>query len=195
MPKSVISISPLSLSGKIRCLLFILTALFVAAAGSAMHLNLAQARIPAANGVYDTNGNRLIEISNLQQLHFIRYDLDGNGSADNSDHDASYALGFPLNDNQLVCDLPCRGYELTRSLDFDDGNSYQSGEVVTTWTEGAGWVPIQDFRVTFDGNGHTISNLYINVALQQSRSYAGLFGSVRGYNADKSRGHRGYRAA
>ena len=150
-----------------------------------MHLNLAQAQIPAANGVYDTNGNRLIEISNLQQLHFIRYDLDGNGSADNSDHDASYALGFPLNDNQLVCDRTCRGYELTRSLDFDDGNSYQSGEVVTTWTEGAGWVPIQDFRVTFDGNGHTISNLYINVALQPNRSFAGLFGSVRGYNADK----------
>ena len=176
MPKSVISISPLSLPGKIRCLLFILTALFVAAAGSAVHLNLAQAQ--AANGVYDTNGNRLIEISNLQQLHFIRYDLDGNGSADNSDNDANYALGFPLNDNQLVCDRTCRGYELTRSLDFNDGNSYQSGEVVTIWTEGAGWQPIQDFRVTFDGNGHTISNLYINVALQSNRSSAGLFGST-----------------
>ena len=182
MPKSVISISPLSLPGKIRCLLFILTALFVAAAGSAVHLNLAQAQ--AANGVYDTNGNRLIEISNLQQLHFIRYDLDGNGSADNSADDASYALGFPLNDNQLVCDRTCRGYELTRSLDFNDGNSYQSGDVVTIWTEGAGWQPIQDFRVTFDGNGHTISNLYINVALQSNRSSAGLFGYVRGYNAD-----------
>ena len=95
-----------------------------------------------------------------------------------------YALGFPLNDNQLVCDRTCNGYELTRSLDFDDGNSYQSGEVNTIWTEGAGWQPIQNFRVTFDGNGHTISNLYINVALQQSRSHAGLFGSVQGYNAD-----------
>ena len=131
------------------------------------------------------NGNRLIEISNLQQLHFIRYDLDGNGSADNSDNAADYALGFPLDDNQFVCDRACRGYELTRSLDFDDGNSYQSGEVNTAWTVGAGWQPIREFRVTFDGNGHTISNLYMDLALQQIQSNAGLFGSVRSNNADK----------
>ena len=182
MPKSVVSITPLFLLGKIRCSLFLLTVLFIAAAGSAASLNLAQAQ--STNGVYDTNGNRLIEISNLQQLHFIRYDLDGNGSADNSDNAADYALGFPLDDDQFVCDRSCRGYELTRSLDFDDGNSYQSGEVNTAWTVGAGWQPIREFRVTFDGNGHTISNLYMDLAFQQIQSNAGLFGSIRGNTAN-----------
>ena len=94
MPKSVVSITPLFLLGKIRCSLFLLTVLFIAAAGSAASLNLAQAQ--STNGVYDTDGNRLIEISNLQQLHFIRYDLNGDGSADNSSNAADYALGFPL---------------------------------------------------------------------------------------------------
>ena len=80
MPKSVVSITPLFLLGKIRCSLFLLTVLFIAAAGSAASLNLAQAQ--PTNGVYDTDGDRLIEISNLLQLHFIRYDLNGDGSAD-----------------------------------------------------------------------------------------------------------------
>ena len=182
MPESVVSITPLSLPGKIRYSLFLLTVLFIAAAGSAASLNLAQAQL--ANGVYDTDGDRLIEISNLQQLHFIRYDPNGDGSADDSSNDASYALGFPLSGNQSVCDRPCRGYELTRSLDFDDGNSYLSGDVNTAWTGGAGWQPIQEFKATFDGNGHTISNLYMDVARQQSQSYAGLFGSISGYSAD-----------
>ena len=182
MPKSVVSITPLFLLGKIRCSLFLLTVLFIAAAGSAASLNLAQAQ--STNGVYDTDGNRLIEISNLQQLFFIRHDLNGDGSADASSNDASYALGFPLSGNQKVCDRTCRGYELTRSLDFNDGTSYQSGDVNTIWTEGAGWQPIQEFRATFDGNGHTISNLYMDVALQQSQSYAGLFGSIFSSSAD-----------
>ena len=89
--------------------------------------------------MYDADGNRLIEISNLQQLFFIRHDLNGDGSADASSNDASYALGFPLSGNKKVCDRTCRGYELTRSLDFNDGNSYQLGDVNTIWTEGAGW--------------------------------------------------------
>ena len=182
MPKSVVSITPLFLLGKIRCSLFLLTVLFIAAAGSAASLNLAQAQ--STNGMYDADGNRLIEISNLQQLFFIRHDLNGDGSADASSNDASYALGFPLSGNKKICDRTCRGYELTRSLDFNDGNSYQLGEVNTIWTEGAGWPPIQEFRATFDGNGHTISNLYMDVALQQSQPYAGLFGSIFSNSAD-----------
>ena len=177
MLKSLGSINPSNLSfRRTKYSLFLFALLLITAAGSAAHLNLAQGQL--VNGVYDTDGDRLIEISNLQQLHSIRYDLNGDGRADSSSNNASYALGFPLSGAQLVCDRTCRGYELTRSLDFDDANSYQSADVNTDWTEGAGWQPIQEFRATFDGNGHTISNLYMDVTLQQSRNYTGLFGQL-----------------
>ena len=36
----------------------------------------------AANGIYDTDGDKLIEINYLEQLDAIRYDTDGDGWAD-----------------------------------------------------------------------------------------------------------------
>jgi len=86
----------------------------------------------------------------------------------------------------------CNGYELLRNLDFADGVSYASGEVNTTWcpahaTNGCdsatatGWTPIGDssnqFNAIFDGNGHTISNLYA-----RGSTRVGLFGQT-GTNA------------
>ena len=59
----------------------------------------------------------------------------------------------------------------------------------SVWAEGStatgsvseGWAPIGDdsnvYISTFEGNSHTISNLYIN---RPSTSYVGLFGDVRG---------------
>ncbi|MCL2135196.1 MAG: hypothetical protein FWH37_06545 [Candidatus Bathyarchaeota archaeon] len=38
------------------------------------------------------------------------------------------------------------------------------------------WAPIDDFRGTFDGQGHTINNLY--VLESSNRKYAGLFGEI-----------------
>ena len=83
-------------------------------------------------------------------------------------------------------------YILTRHLDFNDPNSYASGEVNTDWTTGAGWVPIGSvdsfFVGTFDGNGYTISNLRINRPDRERQAlFAGLgvmtepalFGTVR----------------
>lgn len=40
------------------------------------------------------------------------------------------------------------------------------------------WVPIEDFRGTFDGQGHSINNLY--VLKSSNRQYAGLFGQTTG---------------
>ena len=115
-----------------------------------------------SNGKYDVDGNRLIEVSNLEQLDAIRYDLDGDGSPD-SDGDASkYGEAFPTSGTETVCGA-CEGYELTRSLDFDNPGSYASGAVNIAWTTGRGWDPIGDsFDATFDGDGNTIGNLYIN---------------------------------
>ena len=46
----------------------------------------------ASDGKYDTDGDRLIEISSLEQLDAIRYDLDGDGISS----DAAYGSVFPI---------------------------------------------------------------------------------------------------
>ena len=121
----------------------------------------------AGDGKYDTDGDRLIEASNLEQLDAIRYDLDGDGIPDSDSDAAAYAAAFPANASETVCNN-CNGYELARSLDFQDVGSYASGRVATKWTAGDGWLPIARgrsvyaFRTIFEGNEHTISNLYID---------------------------------
>ena len=134
----------------------------------------------SANGVYDTDGDGLIEISTLEQLDAVRHDTDGNGRVDNEVSEA-YHAAFPLEDGDRVCRQGCNGYELTRSLDFDRAGSYASGKVNTKWTTGNGWLPIgiseDRFRTTFDGNGHTISNLFIDrTSLLAGPERVGLFG-------------------
>ena len=121
----------------------------------------------AGDGKYDTDGDRLIEVSNLEQLDAVRYDLDGDGIPDSDSDAAAYAAAFPANASETVCNN-CNGYELARSLDFQDVGSYASGRVATKWTAGDGWLPIARgrsvyaFRTIFEGNEHTISNLYID---------------------------------
>ncbi len=116
----------------------------------------------AGNGKYDTDGDGLIEVSNLEQLDAIRHDLDGDGSLDRDGDANKYADAFPTSGEETVCNT-CDGYELTRSLDFDDPASYASRSISTAWTTGQGWDPIGNkFETTFDGNGYTINSLYIN---------------------------------
>ncbi len=141
----------------------------------------------SANGEHDTDGDGLIEIEYLEQLDAIRYDLDGDGKADDDSGIDAYAAAFP----GTVCDDNCSGYELARPLDFDAADSYASGAVSEEWTTGEGWQPIQSgelwilvaenpFAATFDGNGHTISNLYVNRRPDnpEDSAPAGLFGSA-----------------
>ena len=149
------------------------------AAAVAISLNLALAQ--SANGVYDADGDGLIEISNLEQLDAVRHDMDGDGRP--GSNATAYAQAFPTRSNQSVCESGCKGYELVRSLDFDSAGSYASGRVNPNWTEGAGWTPIgsehyDGFDATLDGNGHTISNLYVGTL--SNHSYSGLFGVAEG---------------
>ncbi|MCE2405681.1 MAG: hypothetical protein J4F43_11070, partial [Dehalococcoidia bacterium] len=140
----------------------------------------------AANGKYDTDGDRLIDVSTLEQLDAIRYDLDGNGRRDYGSGEQAYAAAFPAAEMEAVCEKRCNGYELLRSLDFDRTDSYASGAVNAAWVTGSGWLPIgredsrdarRRFRTTFDGNGHTISNLYISRPTRRvDPGSAGLFG-------------------
>ena len=136
--------------------------------------------IEGANGEYDTDGDRLIEISNLEQLNAVRYDLsNGNGRPDDSDDARAYRAAFPTSAGESVCDRACRGYELTRSLDFNSPDSYSAGEVDPEWNGGDGWLPINDnssgLNAVFEGNGYTISNLYIH---RLGTDRVGLFARV-----------------
>ena len=138
--------------------------------------------IEGANGEYDADGDRLIEISNLEQLNAVRYDLsDGNGRPDDSDDARAYRAAFPTSAGESVCDRACRGYELTSSLDFNSPDSYSAGAVDPEWNGGDGWLPINDngsgLNAEFEGNGHTISNLYIH---RQDTDRVGLFARVGG---------------
>ena len=138
--------------------------------------------IEGANGEYDADGDRLIEISNLEQLNAVRYDLsDGNGRPDDSDDDRAYRAAFPTSAGESVCDRACQGYELDRPLDFNSPDSYSAGAVDPEWNGGDGWLPINDngsgLNAEFEGNGHTISNLYIH---RQDTDSVGLFARVGG---------------
>ena len=146
------------------------------------------------NGVYDTDGDGLIEIHNLEQLNAIRHDLNGNGQPDSDSVSGAYAAVFPVIGAAKICADDCKGYELARSLDFNDAASYAANNVRINWTMNKGWQPIASgshyhsrdkFNAVFDGNGHTISNLYIyqippdrNTWQTPSGSFIGLFGSI-----------------
>ena len=140
---------------------------------------------------YDSNSNGLIEISNLEQLNAIRWDLNGDGVVDESANISTYTAAFPNAAENMGCSSSgCMGYELTRDLDFNSAASYASGSVNENWRTSTGWEPIgglralnsgfqTSFNTEFDGNGHTISNLYIDYSGQSDDNYLGLFGRTR----------------
>ena len=140
-------------------------ALLVSAAFS-IALPLGSVAAQSATTDYDTDDDGLIEVSNLDQLNVMRYDLDGNGSP-SSGNESSYAAAFPGAVSGMGCPSTCTGYELTADLDFDtngDGRTDITGDAY--WNDGVGWHPIgsvdDPFDATFHGNGHLVSNLFIN---------------------------------
>ena len=129
---------------------------------------------------YDADGDGLIGISTLAQLDAMRYDLDGNGYAGTS---AEYAEAFPSPLDRMGCGLNgCSGYELLADLDFDTDGDGAVDSDDDYWNDGDGWEPIgwdstydysRFFNATFDGNEHTLSNLFTT-----GRGYSGLFGRI-----------------
>ena len=129
---------------------------------------------------YDTDGDGLIEITTLAQLDAVRHDRNGDGvptAAGASTYRAAFPDAFVEVGAQLRCVIECRGYELMADLDFDTDDDGDVDSDDAYWNNGAGWNPIgrsgADFLTTFEGNGHTIRNLFMN---QPSTNYAGLFG-------------------
>ena len=135
---------------------------------------------PTTTVDYDTDDDGLIEISNLAQLDAVRHNLNGSGSS----YSTPYAEAFPVGGNVLACGglLGCVGYELNDDLDFDTDTSGEADAGDTYWNNGAGWVPIGDassssssFAAIFEGNGRSITNLFID----SSGNDIGLFGATR----------------
>ena len=136
--------------------------------------------LPTTTVDYDTDDDGLIEISNLAQLDAVRYDLTGFGFS----YSTPYAEAFTNGGNVLACGglLGCVGYELNADLDFDTDGSGEADAGDTYWNNGAGWAPIGDasssfssFAAIFEGNGRTITNLFID----SSENDIGLFGKTR----------------
>ena len=132
--------------------------------------------VPANAADYDTDTDGLIDITTLAQLDAVRHDLDGNGIPTASGASV-FAVAFPETDGQVACaGFGCTGYELRTNLDFDTNGNGSAGSGDTYWHEGRGWLPIGEqigFGATFEGNGHAISNLFINRISTAVR--AGLF--------------------
>ena len=128
---------------------------------------------------YDTDGDGLIGISNLAQLDAMRYDLDGDGYAGTV---AAYAAAFPSALDRFGCGVDgCSGYELLADLDFDTDGDGTVDSDDDYWNDGDGWDPIgwdsrgfpRFFSTTFEGNDHTLSNLFT-----AGRGYSGLFSAI-----------------
>ena len=129
---------------------------------------------------YDTDGDGLIEITTLAQLDAVRHDLNGDGvptAGGASAYRAAFPDAFVEVGAQLRCVLECRGYELMADLDFDTDDDGDVDSDDDYWNNGAGWNPMgrsgAELLTTFEGNGHTIRNLFIN---RPSTNHAGLFG-------------------
>ena len=135
----------------------------------------------------DDNNNGLIEIHTLDDLARLRDDLNGNGT-DDGRFDEIAAVG------SVGCpDGGCNGYELTRSLNFSDADSYVTGSgnraIWTDRTDGAdgGWTPIgfcvgtddcTAYMAIFDGRNHTLADLFVSV--NNKAAGVGLFGAFSG---------------
>ena len=91
----------------------------------------------------------------------MSYDADGDGTP--TDNGATlYSAAFPNAQNGMGCpSTGCVGYELTTDLAFDSNTSWH----------------YVGYNAIFEGNGYTLSNLYINAP---NETRAGLFGILYG---------------
>ena len=122
----------------------------------------------------DKDGDGLIELCDLEGINEMRYQLDGSGYKV-SESATTIRQGCPLVEGETQC----HGYELARDLDFNDATSYRNNTTSSEWTAGAGWLPIAaNFGSVFEGNGYSISGLYINRTEPASGSEQGLFSEL-----------------
>ena len=120
----------------------------------------------AVEGDYDYDDDGLLEIRTLAQLDAMRLDPGGTGFVDEGRD--QYFAAFPGTGGPSGCpNQTCAGYELANNLDFDTNGNGEADEGDDYWNDGMGWETLPGIPegVTFDGNGYTISNLFITDGL------------------------------
>jgi len=128
----------------------------------------------------DADSDGLLDISTLQQLDAIRFNLSGQGRQLASDDllvDSSGCPARPVNGEMIrVCD----GYELLNDLNFDTNTDGVLDANDSYWNGGAGWQSVGSttdrFTARFDGRGFEIRNLMIS----KTSYYQGLFAATNG---------------
>ena len=134
---------------------------------------------------YDVDNDGLIEIATREQLNAVRYDLDGNGLADNAADEAAFARAFPrmmagscgddfvegtsVEGDPNTTATPCRGYELLNDIALSGSWTPIGGNIGLDVFSG------DSFGAIFDGNGHSVSGLRVSLG---SRKWVGLFGAT-----------------
>ena len=122
----------------------------------------------------DKDNDGLIEVSNIEMLNAMRYQLDGSGLRWSTATEA-ITTGCAVGG--------CNGYELTRDLDFNDAASYQDFANMRLWTTSAGWQPIGNaehpFTAIFKTNNSSTPNTIFNLRINRANeSHMGLFGRI-----------------
>ena len=122
----------------------------------------------------DKDDDGLIEVSDLETLNAMRYRLDGSG-LQRSSATAVITTGCAVGG--------CKGYELTRDLDFNDVASYRDLTNMRLWTTDAGWQPIgtaeKPFTAIFKTNNSSIPNTIFNLKISRAdENNVGLFGHI-----------------
>ncbi len=135
---------------------------------------------------YDRDDDGLIEVSHLAQLHALRFDLNGDGQPDKEEVAAAYKQAFPsaIANMGVPNHIQAQGYELATNLTFDTNGDKTINEEDAFWNKGNGWPSIgsfsEPFQAVFEGNGHTIDNLFQNQSAPAlfANEPSGLFGAV-----------------
>ena len=145
-------------------------------------LDSAQAAHKVNLADFDTDDDDLIEITTLAQLNAVRYDLDGQGDQDSvsATNWNTYKTAFHGSAADMGCASGagmCAGYELDADLDFAGDTTYTPWTPIGVFSSTDNTVA---YRGSFNGNGHTISNLRINLANSTTNYQVGLFGAVGG---------------
>ena len=139
----------------------------------------------------DANGNGLIDIYTAEELNNMRHNLAGT-----SYKTSGATMAFA---NTKGCPGgACHGYELIADIDLLSVLDKNENGMIDTTIVGKvevidiamgkdmSWEPIginatrKRFTGTFEGNNHTIANLWVNVASSTGDAYAGLFGVTDG---------------
>ena len=178
--------------GRRRCVVAGVAALLAAGVLVPVAASPAAAQTPASVD-YDVDDDGLIEISSLAHLNAVRWDLDGDGTADvyppdkdgvtghDLDGAAKHAAAFADAVAGMGCPAGgCAGYELIADLDFDTNGSGGADSGDDYWNGGKGWVPLIGGEAIYGHNDSSLrdqvgTSYYGDRPNSRARMFTGVF--------------------